>query len=342
MIVTGSHLLKDHGMTINEIKKDGFKISSKFSMYERNRIDSGVGMIKSLGKCIIKLSTILEKEKPDIILAGFDIGANLAVAIAGAHMNIIVAHVEGGDVTGTIDESIRHAITKFSHIHFTSNKEASKRIIKMGENPKYVFTVGSPVIDSMITTPHISNKKLSKKFGLDFSKPFVLILQHTVTSEINNIDQYIKNTLSAIKEENIQAIIIYGNADAGSQKISRIIKNSKINQVSTTNFDEYINLLKRSLALVGNSSSGAFNAWVYNPEYLDFYSELDIDKLHFLKVNVVDQEGERINHIVLKTIDLKPDKNQSTSVSKRKEQTGYVAIEAMLKESIELNTRYFE
>jgi len=93
---------------------------------------------------------------------------------------------------------------------------------------------------------------------------------------------------------------------------------------------------------VGKSSSGAFNAWVYNPEYLDFYSELDIDKLHFLQVNVVDQEGERINHIVLKTIDLKPDKNQSTSVSKRKEQTGYVAIEAMLKESIELNTRYFE
>jgi len=93
---------------------------------------------------------------------------------------------------------------------------------------------------------------------------------------------------------------------------------------------------------VGNSSSGTFNAWIYNPEYLDFYSELDIDKLHFLQVKVADQEGERINHIVLKTIDLKPDKNQSTSVSKRKENTGYVAIEEMLKESIELNTRYFD
>lgn len=256
LVVTGSHLLIEHGMTIKEIKKDGFKISAKFQMYEKKRTDSNIGMVKSFGKCVIELSKILEKEKPDIILAGFDIGANLAVAIAGAHMNILVAHVEGGDVTGTIDESIRHAITKFSHIHLTSNIEATKRILKMGENPKYVFTVGSPVIDSIISTNHISDKKLSKKYGLDFSKPFVLILQHTVTSEINEIDLYIKNTLSVVKEENIQALIIHGNADAGSQKISRIIKNSKIKQVSTIHFAEYINLLKRASVLLGNSSSG--------------------------------------------------------------------------------------
>jgi|TARA_B100001245_G_scaffold236677_1_gene229730 UDP-N-acetylglucosamine 2-epimerase (non-hydrolysing)/GDP/UDP-N,N'-diacetylbacillosamine 2-epimerase (hydrolysing) len=256
LVVTGSHLLDEYGMTINEIKKDGFKILSKFDMYEKNRIDSGVGMLRSLGNCIIQLSKILEKEKPDIILAGFDIGANLAVAIAGAHMNIVVAHVEGGDVTGTIDEPIRHSITKFSHIHFTSNKEASERIIKMGENPKYIFTVGSPVMDNIITTNYISDEKLSEKFGLDFSKPFFIILQHTVTTEINEIDQYIKNILSVVKEKDIQTVIIHGNADAGSQKISKIIKNSKINQVYSINFEEYINLLKRSAALIGNSSSG--------------------------------------------------------------------------------------
>jgi len=299
LIVTGSHLLKEYGMTINNIKKDGFKISSKFYMYEKNRIDSGVGMLKSLGNCIIKLSTILEKEKPDIILAGFDIGANLAAAIAGAHMNIIVAHVEGGDVTGTIDESIRHAITKFSHIHFTSNKEASKRIIKMGEKPKYVFTVGSPVIDSIITTTHIPDKKLSQKFRLNFSKPFVLILQHTVTSETNKIDKHIKNTLSAIKEENIQAIIIYGNADAGSQKISRIIKNSKINQVVTINFDDYINLLKRSLALVGNSSSGI----------------IETPFLHIPTINIGTRQQGRLK--AKNILDVKYDKNEIKKALKK-------------------------
>ena len=163
---------------------------------------------------------------------------------------------DGGDVTGTIDEPIRHSITKFSHIHFTSNKEASERIIKMGENPKYIFTVGSPVMDNIITTNYISDEKLSEKFGLDFSKPFFIILQHTVTTEINEIDQYIKNILSVVKEKDIQTVIIHGNADAGSQKISKIIKNSKINQVYSINFEEYINLLKRSAALIGNSSSG--------------------------------------------------------------------------------------
>ena len=126
----------------------------------------------------------------------------------------------------------------------------------MGENPKYIFTVGSPVVDNIITTNNISDEELSEKFGLDFSKPFFIILQHTVTSEINEIDRYIKNTLSVIKEKKIQSVIIHGNADAGSQKISKIIKNSKINQVPSINFEEYINLLKRSAALIGNSSSG--------------------------------------------------------------------------------------
>jgi UDP-N-acetylglucosamine 2-epimerase (non-hydrolysing)/GDP/UDP-N,N'-diacetylbacillosamine 2-epimerase (hydrolysing) len=126
----------------------------------------------------------------------------------------------------------------------------------MGENPKYIFTVGSPVMDNIITTNYISDEKLSEKFGLDFSKPFFIILQHTVTTEINEIDQHIKNILSVVKEKDIQTVIIHGNADAGSQKISKIIKNSKINQVYSINFEEYINLLKRSAALIGNSSSG--------------------------------------------------------------------------------------
>lgn len=256
LVVTGSHLLKEHGLIIKEIKKDGFKISSTFQMYERKKTDSGFEMAKSLGKCLIELSKIIKKIKPDIILAGFDIGANLAAAIVGAHTNIIVAHVEGGDVTGTIDESIRHAITKFAHIHFSSNKKATTRIIKMGENPRLVFTVGSPVIDSIKSVKTIPIKKLETKFNLDLKKPFVLVLQHTVTTEINEIDLYIENTLGAIKELNLQALVIYGNADAGSQKILKTIKNSQIQQIPTISFNEYINLLKHSSALVGNSSSG--------------------------------------------------------------------------------------
>ena len=125
LVVTGSHLLKEHGNTINEIKKDNFVIHKKFHMYEMNGKDSGSDMVRSFGRAIIELSKIIEKAKPDIILTGFDIGANFAAAIVGAHMNIHVAHIEGGEVSGTIDDSIRHATTKFAHLHFTSNTDVS-------------------------------------------------------------------------------------------------------------------------------------------------------------------------------------------------------------------------
>lgn len=256
LIVTGSHLLQEHGYTINEIKNDGFQVSYTFSMYGKKKGDTGADMVRAFGRSISELSYMIEKEKPDIILAGFDIGANFAAAIIGAHMNILVAHIEGGEVTGTIDESIRHATSKFSHIHFTSNIEATKRLVKMGENPEYIFTVGNPALDSISQAEKIPVKILEKKYDIDFNTPFVIILQHTVTSEIDKIDKHIIKTIEAVKELDVQSLIIHGNADAGSNKISKIIKNSKITHHMTVPFTDYVNLLRHASALVGNSSSG--------------------------------------------------------------------------------------
>jgi len=260
LIVTGSHLLKEHGNTIKDIQRDDYKIKAKFNMYFKNRVDSGADMAYSLGNAIIQLSKIVNKLKPDIIISGFDIGANLAVAIVGAHMNIPVAHLEAGEVTGTIDEPIRHAISKFAHFHFTTNTFATERLVKMGEDKKHIFTVGNPSLDSIKNIKSISIKKLEKEFDLDMKKPFVIVMQHTVTSELDEIEKHIKQTLDAIKELNIQAIIIHGNADAGSRKISKLIKKSKIKQFETISFEKYINLLKNATALVGNSSSGKMEA----------------------------------------------------------------------------------
>lgn len=256
LIVTGTHLLKSHGYTINEIRRDGFKITSTFQMHKKTKKDTGAEMVKTFGRAVINLSKEIEKIKPDIILSGFDIGASLAAAIAGAHMNIIVAHVEGGDVTGTIDESIRHATTKFSHIHFTSNELALQRVIKMGEKPDHVFVVGNPALDKILQVKNISQRELQREFKIDFSKPYIIMVQHTVTSEIDEVDKNILKTIAAIKELDIQAIVIYGNADAGSKKISKILKNTKIRQYPTIPSEKYINLLKNSSAIVGNSSSG--------------------------------------------------------------------------------------
>jgi GDP/UDP-N,N'-diacetylbacillosamine 2-epimerase (hydrolysing) len=260
LIVTGSHLLKEHGNTINEIKNDKFKITSTFEMYPKIRKDTGAEMVVSLGTAMIKLSKIIEKINPDIILSGFDIGANFAVAVAGAHMNKVVAHMEGGEVTGTIDESIRHATTKFSHIHFTTNKQATIRLIKLGENPKHIFTVGNPSLDSIKNIPKISKNELENEFKIDLDKPFVIIMQHTVTTETEKGEKNMLQTLEAISELEIQAIVIHGNADFGSKKISKIIQKSNIRQYKTLSFSKYVNLLKYSTALVGNSSSGKMEA----------------------------------------------------------------------------------
>ena len=171
-------------------------------------------------------------------------------------MNIHVAHIEGGEVSGTIDDSIRHATTKFAHLHFTSNKDATNRIIKMGEKPKNVFTVGNPVLDNLKNFPNIDQKILSRKYNLDPEKPFMILLQHTVTTEVNIQSKHITSIINALKEINIQFIIIRGNADAGSKNILKIINKSKLNQFKTIPYIEFINLLKYSSGLVGNSSSG--------------------------------------------------------------------------------------
>ena len=292
LVVTGSHLLNEYGKTIDQIKNDKFKISFKFHMYPKNYKNTNAQMVRAFAKSVSEISKIVEKVKPDIILAGFDIGANLAASIVGAHMNIIVAHLEGGEISGTIDDSIRHATTKFSHIHFVTNNDAAKRVIRMGENPKFVYQVGNPSLDGIKKYKKIPKTFLKEKLDIDFLKPYVIILQHTVTSEIETVDKNIKTTIDAIKEIGIQSILIYGNADAGSKKISKIKKNSKIKQFSALSFDEYINLLKNSSALVGNSSSGIMEA-----PYLKIPS-----------INIGSRQNGRLRSPSV--IDVKYDKNQ--------------------------------
>lgn len=260
LVVTGSHLLKKYGYTINEIKKDGFQIYKKFKMFEENDDDSAVTMTLAFGKATINLTKIIKSLKPDLIFSGFDIGANFAAAIIGAHMNIHVVHLEGGEVTGTIDESIRHAISKFAHVHFTSNKQATKRLIKMGESSKNIFTVGNPSLDVIKSTKFISKKKLESEFNIDLEKPLLLVVQHTVTTEIEKIDKYFLETINAIIETNLQFIVILGNIDAGSQKIKKIVKNLNISNYENLPFIKYISLLNHSSVIIGNSSSGITEA----------------------------------------------------------------------------------
>jgi GDP/UDP-N,N'-diacetylbacillosamine 2-epimerase (hydrolysing) len=259
LVVTGLHLKKEHGMTINEIRNDGFEIFSTFEMFLEKE-DTGASMVRSYAKAVEMVTYELEKSKPDLILSGFDIAANAAVTIAGAHMNIPVAHIQGGEVTGTIDESIRHSMSKFAHYHFAANEDACTRLIKMGERPDRVFNVGCPSIDAIMSVK--DDTDILNRYELQ--KPYFLIIQHPITSEIKESETQIKITLDAVNESKINALIILPNNDAGYSKIMSQIKSSKISSVDTLSINDYVNLLKNSSGLIGNSSSGIHETASFN------------------------------------------------------------------------------
>lgn len=269
LIVFSSAVLDKYGRVADIIKKDGFKINEE--IYNHLDGETPLTMSKSTGLAIIELSSSFLKHKPDIVLTIGDRYETMATAISATYLNIPLAHTMGGEVSGTIDESIRHAITKFSHIHFPASRDAYNRILRLGENKKNVFLVGCPRIDEV---KKILNQKISintiekslyttgvgKKFHLN--QKFLLFSQHPVTTEYYLSDKHIKSTLLAIKKINLPTIGLWPNADAGSAEMSKVIR--KFREIGFTNniyffknldLNIYINLMNLTSCLIGNSSS---------------------------------------------------------------------------------------
>jgi GDP/UDP-N,N'-diacetylbacillosamine 2-epimerase (hydrolysing) len=256
LVVTGICLLNLHGKDVNYIENDGFTINAKIEMFTEGVPDTGAEMIRAMAKVMGALTYELEKAKPDLVLSGFDIGGNFAVTIAAAHMNIHVAHLQGGEVTGSIDESIRHAMTKFAHIHFPATEDAAKRIERLGENPKDIYVVGCPSIDVLINTPYVPKEELEKEFNMDFSKPWMLMIQHPVTTEALSSHDQIRETIKAIKNSGVQAIVLLPNNDAGHADIIEEVKASGLKWIPSLPTLTFVNLYRNAWALIGNSSSG--------------------------------------------------------------------------------------
>jgi GDP/UDP-N,N'-diacetylbacillosamine 2-epimerase (hydrolysing) len=264
LIVTGMHNSKKFGLTINEIKKDGFKIYKKIDMLPKN--DSNYSMAIALSNGIKSFANTFKILKPDINLILGDRDEMLASSLAAYHMNIVNAHIHGGDRTqGGIDEYTRHAITKISNIHFPATLKSHKRIIKMGENKNNIFLVGSPSIDEIKNNNILNRKQLEKKYKIKFSGDELLLLYHPVTTEANKTEKQISIILDVIKKLNKLTIAIAPNSDAGNkvifseyEKFSKKYDNFKMfKSVPRT---DYLGFLKYSGALVGNSSSGIIEA----------------------------------------------------------------------------------
>jgi UDP-hydrolysing UDP-N-acetyl-D-glucosamine 2-epimerase len=262
LIVTGMHLSKEFGYTIKEIRKDGSTIDAKVEMLYTE--DTRAAMAKSIGKCIQKMTEMLERIKPDFIVLLGDRAEMLAGAVAASYMGIPIAHLHGGEVSGSVDDSVRHAITKLAHIHFPATQESANRIIKMGEDPSRIFIVGAPSLDTILNEKPPERAELSKRYGLDLAKPILLVLQHPVVTEADEAARQTKETLDAIVELKHQTILIYPNADAGGRRMIKVIKKYEkypfIKSFKSIPYTDYLGLMKVVSVMIGNSSSGIIEA----------------------------------------------------------------------------------
>lgn len=273
-VVGASALLSRYGRVVDYIESDGFKIDHRIHMIVEGETLST--MTQSTGFGLIGMARILEEEKPDFLVVVGDRFEIAAAAIAGAYMNIPVAHTMGGEVTGTIDESIRHAVTKLSHVHFPANQESAERIIRMGERKETVFNVGCPRIDlvsEIISGPPLSEEDFQGYRGvgveIDWTEPFLLVLQHPVTTEYGSGRQQVTETLAALERLGMPTIMLWPNVDAGSEDIAKGIRTFReqnapdwLELFVNLPHEAYLKLMASTACLIGNSSSaireGAF------------------------------------------------------------------------------------
>ena len=275
IVVGASALLDRFGSVVEIIERDGFVPNARVNMIVEG--ETPVTMAKSTGLGLLELPTLFELLKPDIIITVGDRFETMATAVASAYMNIPLAHTMGGEVTGTIDESIRHAITKLAHVHFPANRLAADRIIRLGEDPAAVHVVGCPRMDLVAEVTAHAGIEIDADWleregvggHLTTDQPFLLVSQHPVTTEYGHAEEQISETLLALKELAMPAIMLWPNVDAGSEDVSRGMRKFRerhkldfIRFYKNFPVETYLRLMKSAACLVGNSSSsireGAF------------------------------------------------------------------------------------
>lgn len=264
LIITGMHLSTMHGNTISEIKKDGFKIGAIVDAHIKDM--DNCEMAISMGYCLIGIAESLGRIKPDLVLIEGDRGEALAAAIAAAHMNIPVIHVSGGDISGSIDNSIRKAITSFAHMHLVNTHKSAEHL-KKSEQAWRVKMVGSLGLDHRFERL-IQPEKLAVSLGLDMEKELILVVQHPVTNESKDAGLQMRSTLNAIVKLQRQTIVIYPNSDAGSRDMIEMIKKYRkynfIKIYKTLPRREFLSLMSMSDVMIGNSSAGIVEAPMFN------------------------------------------------------------------------------
>lgn len=308
IFITGMHTLKEFGDTKSEILKDGFQNTQ---VYMNQIIEEPMDLV--LANTINGFSRYIRELEPDLIIIHGDRVEALAGAITGAINNILVAHIEGGELSGTIDESIRHSISKLAHIHFVSNIDAKNRLLQLGEDVKSIFVIGSPDIDIILQKPRVSIEKIKERYDIQF-KDYAVLMYHPVTTEVNELKLKVEQLVSAIIESGQNYIVINPNNDHGHNIIldeyERFNGLINIKRYPSIRFEFFIELLKNAQFIIGNSSAGIHEAPVIGLPSVNVGSRQSNRFCYESIINTSDSKDQIINAI--KTASKKRNINRTT------------------------------
>jgi UDP-N-acetylglucosamine 2-epimerase (hydrolysing) len=299
VFVTGMHLQELYGYTLIEIERCNFKNVHSFENYTHEST-----MDLTLAKTIEGLSSYCKAVLPDMIVVHGDRLETLAGAIVGSLNNILVAHIEGGEVSGTVDELIRHSVSKLSHIHFVSNTEAEKRLLQMGEIKESIFTIGSPDIDIMFSNELPQLEIVKKYYKIPFNN-YAIVMFHPVTTEIKQMEHYANTFVNSLLADKHNYIVIYPNNDLGSQFILdaylKLDINKRFRVFPSLRFEYFLTLLKNAQFIIGNSSAGIREAPYYGIPIINIGTRQQNRGVH---ADIINVDYSEINITeALKTID---------------------------------------
>jgi GDP/UDP-N,N'-diacetylbacillosamine 2-epimerase (hydrolysing) len=262
VVATGMHLDPLYGHTVDEIEQAGFALAATIEV--PTGPPSGATMARHIGIITAGLVDAFEKIRPDAVLLLGDRGEMLAAAIAAIHLNLPIVHIAGGDRSGTVDEPVRHAISKLAHFHLTSTEASRERLVRMGEHPDRVLALGTPSLDDIVGAPVASREEVARELGLRPDRPFALMVFHPVLQDAENAGRESAAILAALDRAGLQTVALMPNSDAGSEAIRQALEEASTREgfVLKTHLprEAYLSVLANADLMIGNSSSGIVEA----------------------------------------------------------------------------------